>query len=138
MAGDGRHELTTAGRGPGCRARPPRASLRSGSTGITKRYGAVTACDHVDLDLQRGRVHGVLGENGAGKSTLMKIMIGLVTPTQGRSPSTANRVRLLDPIAAARHGIGMVHQHFSLVEPLRVWENVALGDDGHLRPGGGP
>jgi simple sugar transport system ATP-binding protein len=101
---------------------------------VTKRYGSVTACDSVDLELTRGRVHGVLGENGAGKSTLMKIMIGLVVPDAGTITVNGDRVLLRDPIDAAKHGIGMVHQHFSLVEPLRVWENVALGDEGRLDP----
>ena len=101
---------------------------------VTKRYGSVTACDQVDLALTCGRIHGVLGENGAGKSTLMKIMIGLVMPDAGAISIDGSRVRLDDPIAAAEHGIGMVHQHFSLVEPLKVWENVALGDEGRLRP----
>jgi simple sugar transport system ATP-binding protein len=101
---------------------------------VSKRYGAVTACDRVDLALTCGRIHGVLGENGAGKSTLMKIMIGLVLPDEGTISIDGTRVRLLDPTDAARHGIGMVHQHFSLVEPLRVWENVALGDEGRLDP----
>ena len=102
--------------------------------GISKRYGAVRACDQVDLELTCGRIHGVLGENGAGKSTLMKVMIGLVLPDKGSISINGERVRLLDPTDAARHGIGMVHQHFSLVEPLRVWENVALGDVGRLDP----
>jgi len=92
----------------------------------------VTACDEVDLTLTAGRIHGVLGENGAGKSTLMKIMIGLVLPDEGTISIDGHRVRLADPTDAARFGIGMVHQHFSLVEPLRVWENVALGDEGRL------
>jgi ABC-type uncharacterized transport system ATPase subunit len=104
-------------------------------TGVTKRYGAVMACDDVDLDLHHGRIHGVLGENGAGKSTLMKIMIGLVLPDAGAISIDGERCQLADPIDAANRGIAMVHQHFSLVEALRVWENVALGDAGALRPG---
>jgi len=102
--------------------------------GVTKRYGRVVACDDVELVLRRGHIHGALGENGAGKSTLMKIMIGLVVPDSGSITIDGNRVRLRDPLDAATHGVGMVHQHFSLVEPLRVWENIALGDEGHLRP----
>ncbi len=84
--------------------------------------------------MRRGTIHGVLGENGAGKSTLMKVMIGLVLPDAGRILIDGSPVRIADPIDAARHGIGMVHQHLSLVEPLTVWENVALGDVGRLRP----
>ncbi|MEO1061181.1 MAG: ABC transporter ATP-binding protein [Actinomycetota bacterium] len=108
----------------------PAVALR----GITKRYGSVVACDAVDLDLHRGRVHGVLGENGAGKSTLMKILIGLVLPDAGSIELDGERVDIHDPLAAADHGIAMVHQHFSLVEALTVWENVALGDVGRLDP----
>ncbi|HWL45840.1 MAG TPA: ABC transporter ATP-binding protein [Ilumatobacter sp.] len=102
--------------------------------GVSKHYGRVRACDAVDLTLEPGRIHGVLGENGAGKSTLMKILIGLVVPDAGTISIGGERVALRDPLDAARHGIGMVHQHFSLVEPLRVWENVALGEAGALRP----
>jgi ABC-type uncharacterized transport system ATPase subunit len=102
--------------------------------GVSKRYGNVQACDRVDLTLEPGRIHGLLGENGAGKSTLMKILIGLVVPDAGTITIGGRRVQLRDPLDAARHGIGMVHQHFSLVEPLRVWENVALGEAGNLRP----
>jgi general nucleoside transport system ATP-binding protein len=100
--------------------------------GITKFYGHVAACDHVDLTLRRGRIHGILGENGAGKSTLMKVLIGLVVPDSGRIRLNGTDVQIKDPIDAARHGIGMVHQHLSLVESLSVWENVALGDVGRI------
>lgn len=102
--------------------------------GITKRYGAVAACDGVDLALYPGRIHGVLGENGAGKSTLMKVLIGLVIPDAGEVRRAGRTVQIKDPVDAAVHGIGMVHQHFSLVEALTVWENVALGDVGRLDP----
>jgi len=134
VASDDHDELTVseAGVGPTGPAPAGRAAIRLDQ--VTKRYGSVTACDNVDLVLQRGRVHGVLGENGAGKSTLMKIMIGLVMPDAGVISIDGERTRLVDPTVAAAHGIGMVHQHFSLVEPLRVWENVALGDEGRLRP----
>lgn len=103
-------------------------------TAITKRFGAVVACNAVDLRLHRGRVHGILGENGAGKSTLMKILIGLVMPDRGEIRIDGERCQILDPLDAAARGIGMVHQHFSLVDPLTVWENVALGDAGRLEP----
>ncbi|MCU0272923.1 MAG: ABC transporter ATP-binding protein [Acidimicrobiales bacterium] len=109
---------------------PPAVVLR----GITKRFGPVLACDSVDLTLRRGRVHGVLGENGAGKSTLMNVLIGLVTPDRGTLEIHGVPVRLRDPVDAAAHGIGMVHQHDSLVDALTVWENVALGDRGRLDP----
>ena len=102
--------------------------------GVTKRFGAVVACDRADFSLERGRIHGLLGENGAGKSTLMKILIGLVTPDAGEIYVHGERQEILDPVAAATLGLGMVHQHFSLVNALSVWENVALGEPGRLDP----
>jgi general nucleoside transport system ATP-binding protein len=122
-----------AGPAPSGRVAPARTGSTVQLTGITKRYGSVVACDDVDLELRPGTVHGVLGENGAGKSTLMKIMIGLVVPDAGTISIDGSHRVLRDPTDAAHAGIGMVHQHFSLVEPLRVWENVALGDEGRLR-----
>ncbi len=109
---------------------PPAVEL----IGVTKRYGAVVACDRVDLALHRGRIHGVLGENGAGKSTLMKVLIGLVLPDEGQVHIDGTRTTIADPVHAASIGIGMVHQHFSVVDALTVWENVALGDIGRLDP----
>ena len=106
----------------------PAVELRN----MTKRFGAVTACDSVDLVLQRGRIHGILGENGAGKSTLMKILIGLVLPDGGSIHIDGRPETIHDPLSAAKLGIGMVHQHFSLVDALTVWENVALGEAGRL------
>ena len=102
--------------------------------GVTKRYGSVVACDDVDLSLFHGRIHGILGENGAGKSTLMKVLIGLVVPDAGTITVGGQQHHYLDPMTAAANRIGMVHQHFSLVEPLTVWENVALGETGPLDP----
>ena len=109
-------------------SRAPLVELR----GISKRFGAVVACDDVDLSLYPGQIHGVLGENGAGKSTLMKILIGLVLPDSGTISIDGVACTIHDPLDAAAHGIGMVHQHLSLVGPLTVWENVALGDAGKL------
>lgn len=103
---------------------------------ITKRFGAVTACDGVDLVIQRGRIHGILGENGAGKSTLMKMLIGLVLPDEGSIKIDGTVQHIQSPLAAAAMGIGMVHQHFSLVDALTVWENVALGEAGKLDAAG--
>ena len=99
---------------------------------ISKSFGAIVACDRVDLTLHRGRIHGILGENGAGKSTLMKVLIGLVLPDGGTIEVDGERCQIRDPHDAAARGIGMVHQHFSLVEPLTVWENVMLGDTGRF------
>ncbi|GAA2903538.1 ABC transporter [Actinoplanes cyaneus] len=101
--------------------------------GITKRYGAVVACDGVDLTLERGEIHGLLGENGAGKSTLMRILLGLETQDSGAIDRDGRAVTITGPRQAAALGISMVHQHFSLVDPLAVWENVALGQSGPVR-----
>ncbi|WP_241432153.1 ABC transporter ATP-binding protein [Ilumatobacter nonamiensis] len=108
--------------------RPSPASVAVSVRGLTKRYGDVVACSNVDLDLRRGEIHGVLGENGAGKSTLMKVLIGLVQPDSGTLTVDDARVRIDSPARAGALGIGMVHQHFSLVDELRVWENVVLGE----------
>ena len=134
MAADDTAESNTSNTGGGPEGPPPVGRTVIRLDQITKRYGSVTACDSVDLELRAGKVHGVLGENGAGKSTLMKVIIGLVLPDEGVITIDGMRTELRDPIQAAQHGIGMVHQHFSLVEPLKVWENVALGDEGRLRP----
>ncbi len=106
----------------------PVLELRS----ISKRFGPVVACDRVDLTVQPGEIVGLLGQNGAGKSTLMKIVLGLVPPDAGeiRIKGQARTVR--DPTHAAAVGIAMVHQHFSVIDALRVWENVRLGGRGRL------
>jgi simple sugar transport system ATP-binding protein len=99
---------------------------------ITKRFGQLAACDDVSIDLHAGRIHGVLGQNGAGKSTLMKILIGLVPLDAGTIAVDGQPVRITDPQVAASLRIGMVHQHFSLVDALSVWENILLGDRARL------
>lgn len=96
--------------------------------GMTKRFGSVVACDEVDLELRAGEIHGILGENGAGKSTLMRLIFGLALPDSGVVKIDGTPCRISDPIDAAQQGIGMVHQHYSLVDALAVWENVALGE----------
>ncbi len=95
--------------------------------GIVKRYPGVLACDHVDFDVRRGEVHALLGENGAGKSTLMRILYGLYQPDEGRILRDGAEVTIHSPTDAIRQGIGMIHQHFMLVDTLTVTENVALG-----------
>ncbi|GAA3955308.1 ABC transporter ATP-binding protein [Actinomadura viridis] len=100
--------------------------------GIGKSYGRVVACDGVDLSVHRGEIHGLLGENGAGKSTLMKILLGLVRRDAGSIHHDGREVEIDSPQEAVSLGFGMVHQHFSLVEPLTVWENVILGDTGRI------
>jgi ABC-type uncharacterized transport system ATPase subunit len=103
--------------------------------GVTKSYGSLVACDAVDLAVRQGEIHGLLGENGAGKSTLMKILLGLVRRDSGEILRAGAPVRIADPHEAAALGIGMVHQHFSLIDPLTVWENVILGDTGRVDRG---
>ncbi len=94
--------------------------------GITKRFGDVTALDCVDFDLAPGEIHALLGENGAGKSTLMNVLRGLTPPTAGTIMLDGHSARFASPQDAAQAGIGMVHQHFLLVPPFTVAENLAL------------
>src|SRR5215210_1458571 len=95
---------------------------------ISKRFGPVVANDHVDFEASWGEVHALIGENGAGKSTLMSILAGLYRPDSGQVEIDAMPVRLRSPRDAIGHGIGMVYQHFMLVEPFTVAENVVLGE----------
>ncbi len=95
--------------------------------GIVKRFPGVIASDHVDFDVLGGEVHTLLGENGAGKSTLMKILYGLYQADEGQLLLDGEKVKIHSPTDAIRRGIGMIHQHFMLVETLTVAENVALG-----------
>ncbi len=95
--------------------------------GIVKRFPGVVANDHVDFEVRAGEIHALLGENGAGKSTLMKILYGMYRPDGGEILIDGERVEFRSPLEAIRRGIGMVHQHFMLVEPFTVAENVALG-----------
>ena len=95
--------------------------------GITKRYGSFLANDSIDLDLRPQEIHALLGENGAGKSTLVKIMYGLIQPSDGELRWMGEKLELAGPSDARALGIGMVFQHFSLFENLTVAENVALG-----------
>ncbi len=96
--------------------------------GITKRFGPVIANDHVDFSASWGEVHALVGENGAGKSTLMSILAGLYGPDSGSVEIDGAAVRFRSPRDAIEHGIGMVYQHFMLVEPFTVAENVVLGE----------
>lgn len=95
--------------------------------GITKRYPLVLANDRISLDLRWGEVLAIVGENGAGKSTLMKIVYGLVKPDAGEIWINGERVEVKEPADAIARGIGMVHQHFMLVDLFTVLENVILG-----------
>ena len=95
--------------------------------GITKTFGLVKANDEVSITLHRGEILGLLGENGAGKSTLMKILYGLYKPDAGSIFIDGEEVEIHDPKDAVERGIGMVHQHFTLIPPLTVAENIVLG-----------
>jgi simple sugar transport system ATP-binding protein len=99
--------------------------------GITKTFGDNVANDHIDLDLYQGEVHGLLGENGAGKSTLMKILYGLYSADSGRILLDGEPIVISKPDDAVSAGIGMVHQHFTLVPTLTAAENVVLGAEPH-------
>jgi ABC-type uncharacterized transport system ATPase subunit len=97
------------------------------ASGVTKRYGSFLANDGIDLDLFPAEIHALLGENGAGKSTLVKVMYGLIQPSEGQLQWMGHKITLAGPSEARSLGIGMVFQHFSLFENLTVAENVALG-----------
>lgn len=95
---------------------------------ISKRFGDFYANKDISLTVNRGEVLTLLGENGAGKSTLMNILIGLYQPTEGKIFLNGKEVRIESPSQAVKLGIGMVHQHFMLVEAMTVFENIILGD----------
>lgn len=94
--------------------------------GITKKFGRVTANDAVDLSIYPGEIHAILGENGAGKSTLMNVLLGIYKPNAGEILYKGATVEIRSPRQAVELGIGMVHQHFHLVETLTAAENVFL------------
>lgn len=96
---------------------------------ITKVFGEFVANDKINLQLRKGEIHALLGENGAGKSTLMNMLAGLLEPTSGEIAVNGQVVKLDSPSKAASLGIGMVHQHFMLVEAFTVAENIILGSE---------
>lgn len=104
---------------------PPVLEVR----GISKRFPGVLANDNISLTLHQGEVLGLLGENGAGKSTLMNLIYGLYRPDAGEILINGRAVDITGPKDAIKHGIGMVHQHFQLVDVLSVTENVMLGNE---------
>ncbi len=115
--------MSTTNTLPSGRARIESLELRR----ISKRFPGVLANDRVDFDVHSGEVHALLGENGAGKSTLMKVLYGLYHPDEGEILLDGRLVSIASPTKAIDLGIGMIHQHFMLVQTLTVTENVALG-----------
>ncbi len=95
--------------------------------GIVKRFGALLANDRIDLTVHRGEVHALLGENGAGKTTLMNVLYGLLRAEAGTIEIGGKPITIASPSDAIRAGIGMVHQHFMLVPPFTVVQNIMLG-----------
>jgi simple sugar transport system ATP-binding protein len=103
----------------------PSVALRN----VTRRFGPVVANHDVSLELAPGQIHALVGENGAGKTTLMRILYGMLRPDTGTLALDGEPVRLRDPADAIRRGLGMVHQHFMLVDTLTVADNVTLGSE---------
>ena len=97
--------------------------------GITKMFGSFCALDDINLDIKKGTIHALLGENGAGKSTLMNILYGLYQSDKGEIYLNGENINIKNPNIAIEHGIGMVHQHFMLVENFTVTENIVLGSE---------
>ena len=95
--------------------------------GITKRFGSVLANNHVDLDVYKGEILAILGENGCGKTTLMNMIAGIYFPDEGHIQIDGREVVIRSPKDAFEHGIGMIHQHFKLVDLFTAAENVVLG-----------
>lgn len=97
--------------------------------GITKMFGSFCALDKVDIDVKKGSIHAILGENGAGKSTLMNVLYGLYQSEKGEIYLEGEKVNIKNPNVAILHGIGMVHQHFMLIDNFTVAQNIILGNE---------
>ena len=96
---------------------------------IVKKFGDFTANDNINLTVHKGEIHAILGENGAGKSTLMNQLYGLLKPTSGQILVNGKKIEMNNPRDAIAAGIGMVHQHFMLIQPFTVTENIVLGTE---------
>ena len=94
---------------------------------ITKSFGNVIANNHVNLSVEKGSIHALIGENGAGKSTLMNVLYGLIQPDKGELFINGCKIELQNPSEAIKLGIGMVHQHFMLAPSLTVLESIIIG-----------
>src|ERR671928_622550 len=114
------------GGGPAEAGRPPPAIE---CRGVNRRYAGVVANDHIDLEVAEGEIHALVGENGAGKSTLMKMLYGLEQPDEGEIFVRGQPQQIDSPRKAIELRIGMVHQHFMLVDDFTVAENVVLGSE---------
>ena len=97
--------------------------------GITKSFGSFYALADVNLDVKKGTIHSLLGENGAGKTTLMNVLYGLYQADIGEIYINGEKVNIKNPNIAINHGIGMVHQHFMLVDNFTVTQNIILGNE---------
>mgnify|MGYP000717216205 FL=1 len=100
---------------------------------VTKRFGEVIANDNVNLTLRRGEILSVLGENGSGKTTLMNILSGIYFPDEGEISVNGEKVTIRSPKDSFALGIGMIHQHFKLINVLTAAENIVLGLSGKQR-----
>ncbi|KHF30997.1 Galactose/methyl galactoside import ATP-binding protein MglA [Anoxybacillus sp. BCO1] len=100
---------------------------------IRKVFGNFVANDNITLQLKKGEIHALLGENGAGKSTLMNVLFGLYQPDGGEIRVKGKKVNIANPNVANDLGIGMVHQHFMLVDTFTVTENIILGSETEKR-----
>ena len=96
---------------------------------IRKEFPGIIANDNITVQLEKGEIHALLGENGAGKSTLMNVLFGLYQPEKGEIRVNGKTVNITSPNVANNLGIGMVHQHFMLVEPFTVTQNIVLGSE---------
>ena len=94
---------------------------------IRKEFPGIVANDDITLQLKKGEIHALLGENGAGKSTLMSVLFGLYQPEKGIIKKDGEEIKINGPKDATKHKIGMVHQHFKLVEVFSVIDNIILG-----------
>ena len=99
---------------------------------ITKTFGPVVANDHAKLTIYKGEILSLLGENGSGKTTLMNMLSGIYFPDEGNIFINGEKVVIRSPKDALDHGIGMIHQHFKLVDVLTATENIILGLEGKL------
>ena len=96
---------------------------------ITKKFPGIIACNDISLGIRKGEIHALLGENGAGKSTLMSVLFGMYTPEEGTIFIRGEEVKVTNPRVATELGIGMVHQHFKLVQNYTVLQNIILGEE---------